>query len=360
MCSPAPLDNFLSRLEHFTTDTPTKPALSFLSSATNINESYTYSQLSSATSNLASHLLNLCKIPPGNKVLLVYAPSLQFLVAFIACLKADLVAVPVFPPDPRKLKKDMYMFASIANDSGATHALTHSFYDHMKKAVGVKNFFTSANAAAKWPELTWIVTDKLKKGGNIMDATFAPPTPTNLAFLQYTSGSTSEPKGVMISHCNLSHNLTIITSELKADAATVVVSWLPQYHDMGLIGSYLGALYCGGSGYYFSPLSFIQNPCSWIEAISKVSERSERALRQNECEVTNKLLSFCSSQYGGTHLQAPNFAYRLCERKWSRSKYEKREGKDRIDLSSVKHMINAAEPVDQGEREITMHGYLHY
>ncbi len=143
----------------------------------------------------------------------------------------------------------------------------------------------------------------------------------DLAFLQYTSGSTSAPKGVMISHHNLADNLTKITNELKAVDDTVVVSWLPQYHDMGLIGSYLGVLYCGGSGYYLSPLTFLQRPAIWIEAISR---------------------------FRGTHLQAPNFAFKLTSRKFDPSKYL---DSNKLDLSSVRHIINAAEPVTEDSIE---------
>lgn len=140
------------------------------------------------------------------------------------------------------------------------------------------------------------------------------PSTDDVAFLQYTSGSTSEPKGVMITHGNLAHNLSIITNELQATDDTIVVSWLPQYHDMGLIGSYLGVLYCGGSGYYLSPLSFLQRPMVWMEAVSK---------------------------YKATHLQAPNFAFALTARKYTPSDSTK------LDLTSVRHVINAAEPVDE-------------
>ncbi len=120
----------------------------------------------------------------------------------------------------------------------------------------------------------------------------------------------------MISHNNLADNLTKITNELKANEETIVVSWLPQYHDMGLIGSYLGILYCGGSGFYMSPLSFLQRPVMWIEAISR---------------------------FHGTHIQAPNFAFKLTSRKFNASKYTKAS----LDLSSLKHIINAAEPVTE-------------
>jgi acyl-CoA synthetase (AMP-forming)/AMP-acid ligase II len=168
-----------------------------------------------------------------------------------------------------------------------------------------------------WPEqLTWIITDDQKQPKVAPTDDWNECVDSDLAFLQYTSGSTSEPKGVMITHGNLAHNLTIITNELKAVEDTVVVSWLPQYHDMGLIGSYLGVIYCGGSGYYLSPLSFLQRPCLWIEAVSK---------------------------YQATHLQAPNFAFKLISRKFNPNDYQR----DTLKLSSVRHIINAAEPVDE-------------
>jgi acyl-CoA synthetase (AMP-forming)/AMP-acid ligase II/acyl carrier protein len=172
-----------------------------------------------------------------------------------------------------------------------------------------------------WPEnLEWITTnDKKKPKGTL--SSVGSFDPSDLAFLQYTSGSTSDPKGVMITHGNLAHNLTIITNELKAVDDTIVVSWLPQYHDMGLIGSYLGVIYCGGSGYYMSPLSFLQRPMLWIEAVSK---------------------------YQATHLQAPNFAFKLTARKFHASNYTN----NLLKLASVRHIINAAEPVDEESLQI--------
>lgn len=131
----------------------------------------------------------------------------------------------------------------------------------------------------------------------------------------------------MISLGNLTHNLNLIIQGLKASTKTRVVSWLPQYHDMGLIGSYLALLYCGGSGYYFSPLTFIRNPTLWIQGISK---------------------------FRGTHMQAPNFAYGLTARKFmnalssastlTSSRKKSSNNMDWIstlDLSCVEHMINA-------------------
>ena len=110
----------------------------------------------------------------------------------------------------------------------------------------MKNLFSSPDA--KWPDLKWVTVNDLPISSSSGAANGLPKIPaSDIAFLQYTSGSTSEPKGVMISHENLAHNLTSIIDELKANPSTVCVSWLPQYHDMGLIGSYLGTLYCGGT-----------------------------------------------------------------------------------------------------------------
>lgn len=124
----------------------------------------------------------------------------------------------------------------------------------------------------------------------------------------------------MITHRNLAHNETLISREIKSSVSTVNVSWLPQYHDMGLIGSYLGVIYCGGSGYYLSPISYLKDPLIWLRTISR---------------------------YKGTHSQAPNFAFALCTRKFKEihSSVESVMGKD-FSLRSLRHCINAAEPID--------------
>lgn len=177
----------------------------------------------------------------GDRVLLVFFPGLDFTVSLFACFKAGLIGVPVFPPDPRKMKKDLHHFVTIQKSCGAKTALTNSLFSFAKKVENLKGMFSSEGT--KWPDLTWIVVDDtLKKGKHAsaskLNATSLPSiTPDTIAFLQYTSGSTSDPKGVMISHSNLAHNLTLIIRELKADETTINLSWLPQYHDMGLIGN---------------------------------------------------------------------------------------------------------------------------
>jgi acyl-CoA synthetase (AMP-forming)/AMP-acid ligase II len=271
-------------------------------------------------------------------VVLVYPPSLHFTIAFLACLKAGIIAVPVFPPNPVR-RDSIQMFSVIVQSCGAMVALTDSTYQYQKKVVGIRDALqkwattqrsTNPKASPQWPEsLTWIVTDaNLSKNAkeSLSGAQLLPeneddePLRKHVAFLQFTSGSTSDPKGVMITHGNLAHNLHCITNELQAKDDTIVVSWLPQYHDMGLIGSVLGCLYCGGTGYYMSPLTFLQRPMIWMEAIS---------------------------QFKATHLQAPNFAYKLTARKFQEQLTKTgRPLASLMDVSSVRHAINAAEPVD--------------
>lgn len=270
----------------------------------------------SISMSVASLLRKNKAASPGECVLLVFEPGLTFICAFLGCCAADVVAVPVYPPEPRKKSKaDLEAFIRIRDDCGAKLALTSSLYGWAKKtaelaAVPLSWLGGGRGGSLEWPsDLQWIVVQS--------SASSSLPEPTescssSVAFLQYTSGSTSAPKGVMVTHESLDHNLSLIVSELSAGKDTVCVSWLPQFHDMGLIGSYLGTLYCGGKGYYTSPLNFVKRPSTWIEAIS---------------------------QFRGTHMQAPNFAFALAVRKFDRT------NKD-IDLSCARHFIDGAEPCD--------------
>lgn len=219
------------------------------------------------------------------------------------------------------MKKDISMFVAVTKNSEATRALTSSTYYHVKQIAAIKQKLTFSDQLP-WPDhLVWTATDDLVDLKNVESkqlwlSSATSPRASDVAFLQYTSGSTSAPKGVVLTHGNLTHNLRTISSALVAGRDTVVVSWLPQYHDMGLIGAYLGTIFNGATGVYLSPFSFIRDPALWLRLIAK---------------------------HRATHLQAPNFAYSLCARKADRL-----EADGPVDLSSVRHMINGAEPI-QGD-----------
>jgi len=248
-------DTLLARLSHHAQESPSKVAVTYLESGAAGGKekvSLTYRQLDQQTTNLAQQLLlQINKKETTSQrpmAVLVYPPSLDFMVAFLACVKAGIVAVPVFPPNPTR-KDTLAMFCKIVANCQATIALTNTSYNHMKKVASIQQVLQlKKQQAVSWPEqLRWITTDTLLDApkeavalppiqANVTPSSSSIDTLDNVVFLQYTSGSTSDPKGVMITQTNLAHNLTIITNELQAHQDTVVVSWLPQYHDMGLIG----------------------------------------------------------------------------------------------------------------------------
>jgi len=284
-----------------------------------VTRELSYGAVDSSVSRVASQLRG--PLRPGDRALLVFEPGLLFIRAFFACIRRGVIAVPVYPPNPRvKSTSDAEAFVSIKAGSGATVALTSSTYSWAKKAA---DFATLDLRGKRWPnDLKWIVVvddddsladDDHQPGGVADDEFFRgeEERTNDIAFLQYTSGSTSAPKGVIVTHGAILHNLSVIVSELRADESTVVVSWLPQFHDMGLVGSLVGVVHCGGRGFYMSPITFVKRPSVWLEAVSK---------------------------FRGTHMQAPNFAYALAVRKKNVSK--------QLDLSCAKHFINGAEPID--------------
>jgi amino acid adenylation domain-containing protein len=236
----------------------------------------------------------------GDRALFLFPPGLDFVTAFVGCLSAGVVAVPTALPRP---SRPMERLRAILADARPRVVLT-----------------TAALAAeqARWvaqaPELAeipWLATDEIGEdyAQRWRDPRLAAET---LAFLQYTSGSTDEPKGVMVSHGNLIHNLAAIGRSFRATRESRGVFWLPLYHDMGLIGGLLQTIYCGGASLLFSPVAFLQEPIRWIEAIS-----------QTEATISG----------------APDFAYDLCARKMTP---QQRVG---LDLSRWAVAFNGAEPV---------------
>lgn len=257
--------------------------------------SLTYQQLQQKAQAIAAHLQTMTQ--PGDRALLLYPPGLDYIAAFFGCLYAGVVAVPAYPPRPNRTAKGLL---TIAQDAAATIALT--------------NTATFANAH-HWTEklefspLQWVTTDELTESNQwqplILDR-------SALAFLQYTSGSTGSPKGVMVSHGNLLHNSRLIQDSFENTSDSVGVSWLPPYHDMGLIGGILQPLYVGATMILMSPVAFLQKPVRWLNAIS---------------------------QYQATTSGAPNFAYDLCANRISA------EQKASLDLSHWQVAFTGAETI---------------
>jgi amino acid adenylation domain-containing protein len=243
----------------------------------------------------------------GQRVLLIYPPGVDFVPAFLGCLLAGAVAVPVYPPHPARLQYTLERFRSVARDALPSAVLT---LDAIAQIVPV--------LADRAPELAvpkWISTDTLDRS---VGAEFRVPefAQSDLAFLQYTSGSTGSPKGVMVSHGNLAHNQLQLQAALRHDSTEIGCNWLPLIHDMGLIGNVLYPMWMGMSCILMSPLDFVARPIRWLRAIS---------------------------HYRASTGTAPNFGYALCTRKVSREEVAT------LDLSCWRLAICGAEPIRKAD-----------
>ena len=285
---------------------PTKLLYAFLDIKGRVTESFTYAQFYQRTTDIALHLQQVAPSPPGGRVLLAYPPGIELIAALFACFRLGWLPVPVYPPTGRGFQSAMDRLDFIARDCGAHMVLTDRTIFWSVKWNQAKNRIKQypAGKRASSP-LRWVVsTDAVKNAPGLPESAHS-----DVLFLQYTSGSTSEPKGVMVTHDNVLANCESVVNH-----EPIGVSWLPQYHDMGLIGYYLYFAIKGGTTYGFSPVDFIQRPALWLEAISR---------------------------YGGTASSAPDFAYAYCLRPGKLPP----ETFENLDLSSLQFLMTAAEPV---------------
>ncbi|XP_015691720.2 uncharacterized protein LOC102705529 [Oryza brachyantha] len=288
----------------------------------------TYKELHGNASHIAQNLLTSTKpvIKPGDRVLLIHLPGLEFIDAFFGCIRAGVIPVPVLPPDPMQSGgQALLKVENISKMCNAVAILSTTSYHAAVRAGYIKSLVTLAKrtqkCSAQWPDIPWIHTDSwIKNYQRSLDSfnsdniVFTKPQPSDLCFLQFTSGSTGDAKGVMITHGGLIHNVKMMKKRYRSTSKTVLVSWLPQYHDMGLIGGLFTALVSGGTSILFSPMTFIRNPLLWLQTIN---------------------------DYHGTHSAGPNFSFELVIR---RLEVEKNKV---YDLSSMVFLMIAAEPVRQ-------------
>jgi thioester reductase-like protein len=301
------MTSILDQLDKLGNEHPHKLLYSYVDLNGNPLEGYSYASFIQRTKAIAGHLRKNGRFAKEDRLLLAYPPGLEMICAFFGCVRAGLIPVPVYPPSSRGFQSALYKMIHIAKDCQAAGILTSKDYH-----ASLKTNLTRSGVAASGVDvdyisgLPWIVTEDFVD--TFQDQPF--PVTSEILFLQYTSGSTMEPKGVMVTHKNILDTCPLVIDHPNP----VVVSWLPQYHDMGLIGCYLYPALRGGTTYGFASMDFIQRPILWFDTITA---------------------------YQATATAAPNFAYDYCLRAGRLSK-ESLEG---CDLSSLRVMMCAAEPV---------------
>ncbi|HEV2854487.1 MAG TPA: AMP-binding protein, partial [Thermoanaerobaculia bacterium] len=282
-------------------ESPSRIAYRFLADGEVEEDSLSYAELDRRARALGAFLREMGA--EGERALLLYPPGLEFVTAFLGCLYGGVVAVPAYPP--RSNRPDSRLQA-IAEDARPRLALTTPALRDRAAGFAVQN---PSLAGVRWIATAEITGVEAGLAGNWRPADLDPDWP---AFLQYTSGSTATPKGVVVRHGNLVHNEGLIQAAFGQSEDSVIVGWLPLYHDMGLIGNVLQPLYCGATCVLMSPVAFLQQPVRWLRAIDR---------------------------YRATTSGGPNFAYELCVRKVGP------EERRSLDLSSWQVAFNGAEPV---------------
>jgi amino acid adenylation domain-containing protein len=276
---------------------PDRVGYRFLLDGEDIEAGITYAELDRQARAIASWLQSSGAI--GERVLLIYPSGLDFIAAFWGCLYAGAVAVPAYPP---RQNHRLERLQAIASDAQPAFALTS-----WRLLTRTERW---AEQCSEFRELKWMATDQHLS--NEEKWQYPAINEGTLAFLQYTSGSTSTPRGVMVSHENILQMEAMIKDAFKTTDRSMVVGWLPLYHDMGLIGNVLHPLFVGAECVLMSPMSFLQSPYRWLRAISK---------------------------YKAMVSAGPDFAYRLCTRKITPDQ------RAMLDLSSWQVAINGAEPI---------------
>jgi acyl-CoA synthetase (AMP-forming)/AMP-acid ligase II/acyl carrier protein len=280
-----------------------QPAFTFLPDGETNELTLTYGDLDLQARAIAAQLQ--ARGLQNQPVLLIYPHSLDYVVAFFACLYAGAIAVPIYPP---RNNRSLNRVVAVAEDAGASTVLTTD--QVLENFVSTSKGNTS-NDLTTLEQRTWIPTTTVdtQQAHHWQTPTL---TRENLAFLQYTSGSTSSPKGVMVSHGNLLHNGHLLQHGFDQPEHALMVSWLPLYHDMGLIGGMIQPLLVGYSCVMMASVAFLQKPLRWLQAMTR---------------------------YRATITGAPNFAYELCIQKI------KPEQLAELDLQNWTVAFNGAEPV---------------
>ncbi|CEG56898.1 fatty acyl-AMP ligase [Legionella fallonii] len=267
---------------------------------------------------------------PGDRVLMIFAPGMDYLVAFWACLYAGVIAVPAYPPFN---KNTIEKIQAIIENATPTVILSNTTIITSIKRLGMvkriaenrlmkkllKQFASKTVELLEWDfkNFFWLDINQIKHFSGSWKA--FNKKPEDIAYLQYTSGSTSMPKGVMVSHENILANMELVHQTIGKTTDERLVSWLPPYHDMGLISSLLFPVYCDYQVMMMSPVVFLRAPFLWLKAIS---------------------------EFQGTISGGPNFAFDLCT-----NKINEAELNSELNLNHWRVAYNGAEPIQHNTLE---------
>jgi acyl-CoA synthetase (AMP-forming)/AMP-acid ligase II len=295
-------DTLIQLLRWRAVEQPKRLAYTFLTDGKTESSVLSYADLDRQARAIAALLQQ--QNAPGERALLLYPQGLEVVAAFLGCLYGGVIAIPVPPPDAGRLKRTLPRLRAIVQDAQATVVLTNARILSIFEEAGLE--------FPEFDTIRWIDTEQVDL--QLAESWQEPEVNSDdIAYLQYTSGSTSTPKGVMITHKNVMHHSAYLQRACGYDSDSVTVTWMPYFHDYGLVEGLLQPLYNGTPCYVMSPFAFIKQPVRWLQAIAR---------------------------YGATHSQAPNFAYEQCIRR------VKPEQRDALDLSSWRAAGNAAEPIN--------------
>jgi acyl-CoA synthetase (AMP-forming)/AMP-acid ligase II len=286
---------------------PDLPVCTFLADGETQEVSDTYAELDARARTIAAVLQS--RYSRGDRALLLFPPGLEYIRGFLGCLYAGIVAVPLSPPPLARVSSTLPRLRSVVADLQPDVVLTTT--------AGLKLATALAPNLPQLGSVQWLASDDLGPEGA---GTWRDPcvTSDSVAFIQYTSGSTAAPKGVVLTHGNTLHNSAAIQEALGHTGRSAGVIWLPPYHDMGLVGGILQPLYVGFPVVLLSPLHFLQRPLRWLAAVSR---------------------------YRATTTAGPDFAFDLCVRRTTP------EQRSALDLSCVESAVVGAEPVNPATLE---------
>lgn len=304
-----PVDTLTGVLRHRAATAPDRVAFTFLATGdADSAHDCTYGALDRRARAVAAWLQ--ANGSRGDRALMMFEEGLEYLDALFGCMYADVLAVPVHAPDPRRLQRTLPRLLTIAKDAGVRFVLTTKEIAHAARG-GFGEVPELAGAA-------WLTVDDLPEPEQVLAERWVDPgvRADDIAYLQYTSGSTALPKGVMVSHRNLLHQLADFDHGYDHTPDSVLVTWLPATHDLGLVYGRFMPLFIGFRCVFMSPAAFMQQPSRWMAALSR---------------------------FRGTHSPSPNFGFEVAARKAG--------DLAGLDLSRVKVLLNGAEPIRQESEE---------